>query len=522
MRCLWLVCGLALISSASFAGEYDWKVTKSWTPALEDKFSEFVSDVGESGCRSLDSCIKSKTANRMYYSKTPKSKKFPADCADFPYALRMFFAWMEGLPFDYVSSPELANSAKETIKDIRYSKYGNKPNSIRSIVRGEVYNAHKEINRMRNTVSTATYRMHYDYQSDFYPTELNRKHIKPGTIAYDPAGHAAIVYKVEEDGRIKMMDAHPDNSVTRITYDKKFVRSRPAHGAGLRNWRPELDDSETRSLPGFSEVQFNRMGKRKKIPFVINGQKVGYYDYLRTQMAGGNLTYNPVVELKSMIGEICSNIHDRTASVNAAIRNKIHKKRHPEKLPENIYGTHGEWEDFSTPSRDARLKVAFIEMNNEVKRFIKMYKNSDKRISYEPKKSNYSGSCKTNSCYLAGSLLDAYDKMNNSSQCKFVYNNSNGRDVALRFNDISSRLFKLSFDPYHCIELRWGASGDELASCRDNSNKMQWYKEQQNLRNQKDRTYDLPMGYGLGELHKIGVPKAPEANLLNTLYNELD
>ena len=32
------------------------------------------------------------------------------------------------------------------------------------------------------------------------------------------------------------------------------------------------------------------------------------------------------------------------------------------KLPENIYGTTGEWELYASPSRDARLKAAFREL----------------------------------------------------------------------------------------------------------------------------------------------------------------
>ena len=64
--------------------------------------------------------------------------------------------------------------------------------------------------------------MHYKYISDFYPAALDLDNIRAGTTVYDPAGHAAIIYKIEKDGRIKMMDAHPDQSITHITFDKKF------------------------------------------------------------------------------------------------------------------------------------------------------------------------------------------------------------------------------------------------------------------------------------------------------------
>jgi hypothetical protein len=208
-----------------------------------------------------------------------KHGHFYADCADYPYSLRMAFAWFEGLPFDYVADVELVDP-NDPQEDLRYSRFGNKPKGKKKFTQGKTYNFYKSLNYMNwNMISTRTYRIHYKYEFDFYPTYLNRENIKPGTVVYDSSGHAAIVYKIEKNGRIKMMDAHPDGSVTRITYDKKFVRSRPAHGVSIGNWRPELNTQPTSDLPGFSAEQFNGIRERKKIPFTINGSKVGYYDY---------------------------------------------------------------------------------------------------------------------------------------------------------------------------------------------------------------------------------------------------
>ncbi len=64
------------------------------------------------------------------------------------------------------------------------------------------------------------------------------------------------------------------------------------------------------------------------------------------------------------------------------------------------------------------------------------------------------------------------------------------------------RLFKISFDPYHCIELRWGAVGDERSSCPDGKAKLKWYEAEQRLRNQPDRTYDLQMAFDIDELNR--------------------
>src|SRR5690606_37076182 len=119
------------------------------------------------------------------------------------------------------------------------------------------------------------------------------------------------------------------------------------------------------------------------------------------------------------------------------------------------------------PSRDARLKTGFVSLVSEMQRLVQLYQDKPSRISYEPTASRYSGNCRSNDkvCFLGASLLAAYEEASNSSECNFQYTRSNGRVVNMGFEDIVSRLFKMSFDPYHCAELRWGATGSELSSC---------------------------------------------------------
>lgn len=513
LRFILVFCVMAMVQSVQ-AGEYDWTVTREWTAADEDKFSEFIAIMGDSQCTTLNKCLTSATANPFYVNKTPKSSQKPylADCADLPYALRMYFAWMEGLSFDYVSAVSPAEPSKETSKDIRYTRYGNKPGQKKQFTVGQKYNAYSEMINLINTVSTATYRMHYDFVGDFYPTELNLINIRPGTVLYDPAGHAAIIYKIESDGRIKMMDAHPDQSITRITFDKRFSRSRVAHGAGFRNWRPELNTAATASLSGFSTEQFNQS-------YELQGQVVDYYDYVRTQMAGGHLQFNPVTELKNSMLEICENIKDRVRAVGLSIEDQIDRKAHPDRLPENIYGTSGEWEEYSTPSRDARLKVSFVSLYQDALRLIQSYENGDPSVVYEVKSSPYSTHCAANdtTCYLVASMIEAYEQTNQDVRCQFQYINSGNRSVQFDYHDIATRLFALSFDPYHCVELRWGAQGEELKTCASDGYKLQWYTAEQGLRNQIERTYEAKMNFDVHGVVDLGVKTPPVVDLLGEL-----
>ncbi len=192
------------------------------------------------------------------------------------------------------------------------------------------------------------------------------------------------------------------------------------------------------------------------------------------------------------------------ASVDEAIQHGIHRKPQPERLPYNIYGTDGEWEIYSTPSRDARLKTSFREAHKKIEQFIELTAQRSPMI-------DYSGDVESLKRDLAQVLRNAYNA------CTLSYKNSLGREVALTLEDIEERLWDLSFDPYHCVEHRWGARGSEAATCSDSDLKKAWYAAERRLRNQIERTYDTRMDFNLDELRRAvpgsGVDEAPTVNL---------
>src|SRR5262249_41612398 len=160
--------------------------------------------------------------------------------------------------------------------------------------------------------------------------------------------------------------------MTHGTYGRKFVRSSPGMGAGFKNWRPmrlvgatkssdgtyvggHVELAKNAELPDYSEEQFFGNGERPADrewasgPFMLDGQPVDYYDYMRAMMGGGSLAYDPIAEVRNMVHSNCDDIKYRAEAVDLAIAAKIHLKSQPDRLPQNIYGTEGEWEEFSTP-----------------------------------------------------------------------------------------------------------------------------------------------------------------------------
>jgi len=500
-----------------------------WTPADERGFGEFLTSIGDSECRTVDSCLHG--PGNPFRASDPEGIYFRSDCADLPYVLRFYYAWKRGLPFAYVSQVE----PRGHTRDIRYTARGNAV-AERVTVAGGEQSGYAVIDTLREAVSSATFRIHPDLEDpleqDLYSPVIAPGSIRPGTVIYDPNGHLATVYRVDPDGRIHYLDAHPDNALTRGFYDLRFVRASPGMGAGFKNWRPATLVGATRRPDGtyqgghvvlpankaiadFSVEQFFGNGPRPQDDrdwrdgtFTLNKQTMDYYDYVRARLAGGNLSFDPLKEVHDMVESNCADLHYRADAVTLAIAAGISGQPQPDRLPQNIYGTDGDWETFSTPSRDARLKTAFKELRDQVARFMAMYQAGDPKLKYAGQN-------------LAVDMLTAYDR--EAATCRISYMRSDGSPAAFGYEEARKRLFLMSFDPYHCIERRWGASDPrELATCRDGESKRAWYAAEQNLRNQIDRTYDVQMGFSLGELQAhvegSGVAVPPDIDVRTYLW----
>ncbi len=507
------VCSLAALGFASAQATIPeavntgkrWEVYKeSWTAEDEAGYAEFVQAIGRSDCTSLPSCLENE-ANPYRSQSDPVLR---GDCADMAYVLRAYYAWKNGLPFSFQNAMRTADGARQ---DIRYSSEGNVVTHRRS-VRNYVTNAHTFLKSIGGQVSTAMFRTHPETgggrtHDDFYPVEVSRESVKPGVIAYDIYGHVGIVYDVLDDGRVLIIASHPDQSVTRSTYGPNFMRSKPELGAGLKAWRPifvegaeksedgslvggELRAASNEDIEDFSLEQYygnvpHPSGVWHYGEFRFQDRTLKYYDYVRRKLAAPGFAYDPTEELRFGLETICGAIKARKVAVDSALMSNIHLKPHPKKLPPNIYGTYGEWEEYSTPSRDARLKVSFIELRREMQELVKHVEEGDPSVRYEGEN-------------LADDLLKAFNEEKDA--CTITYWRSDKTRMRLNLAHVMDRLFELSFDPYHCPERRWGATGAELESCTDDAEKEQWHNALKFLRYQAERTYDVRMDFALHEL----------------------
>jgi hypothetical protein len=507
----WVGFGLCVILSAAHA-EGTWRITKDhWAAADEAGFSRFVEAIGASNCSSSESCLRD-PANPFRLTDQ-RFLDINTDCAKWPYLLRAYYAWKNGLPFSFEDG--YAGSDDE-----KHNATGNRPTSRRAFIdRGEGINGPAAVREVIETVNSATYRWDVTrddgVRSDFYAPAIKPGSIRPGTVIYDTNAHVGIVYRVDADGRIYYMDAHPDFTITRSVYGAQFGQSPLKLGGGLKNWRPQQlkgarDDGEGHLIGGrivlaandeiedFALVQYvgtepNPSQSPKKARFVYDGEEMGLYTYVRTAMSGGLTVFNPLHELRISMKNLCRDLKDRANTVNLAISEHIQDKPHPSSLPENLFDAWGDWENYATPARDARLREGFAQFYSHIAGIIELWVKRDPRIAYE-------GSD------FRADLLAAYDAQ--SEACDLTYLSTDKRPVPLTLGDVATRLYAISYDPYDCIELRWGAEGIERESCTQDEKKMRWYAAQQRFRQMQSR--DFFAGYELETLErKAQKPLAP-------------
>lgn len=546
LRRLMAVSLLAIMGSAlAQAQSRSWVITKStWTSQDEARYSAFIQSLGRSKCNDVHSCITG--PGNPYRSSDPSDVRFYSDCADFPYFLRAYFAWKNELPFSYIGSvrsfdaderkknpPVLIPGEELKPLDSRYSALGNYAVGRTTLIPsdGKTLDFFSSMARLQNTVFSGTLRIGPSttagIASDFYSPAIKLGSIRPGTTIYDPNGHVAVIYDILPDGRVLHFDAHPDNSVTHGTFSAKFSRSSPAQGAGFKNFRPfewvgaKPRSDGSRGLTGgklifksdsdiadFDVTQYYGsppvVSDWKAGTFEKNGRSLNFHEYVRSQLATEKIS--PVVEFQSALEDLCNNMRERAASVEAALRKNIHLKPHPDTLPANLFGSEGDWENFSTPGRDTRLRASFLQLQSNVEtRYQQWIQNDFSDMKYSGEN-------------LKKDLLRAFHGVN--LMCPVSYTNSNGKKIHLGFELAIRRLFKMSFDPYHCPELRWGASHpQEKNSCPDGSSKISWYEAQQSIRNFLQRDWSASRAITIDDLRggKYGSTETPLIDLKDFL-----
>ncbi len=476
-----------------------WVVEREWNDAAEEEFAEWVHAIGmarEKRAFRLAAGLKNPDVNPLY---TPEDDelRFEADCATFIYAMRSYFAYKTRRPFSFQANKERrykANNRPRVFKD--FSQFPDFGRLFRSTL---------------SAVSSGHFRMHAKLEgTDTYPIDVTRESIRPGVVYYDPNGHALMVYRVDEDtGDIFFMDGHPDGTLTRKRFDEKLARGSAKYGGGFRGWRHyriEILDEAAGSFVVARETNLEAAHYSDSAQYLrkfnIDGIELGFHEWVKARVKRDGIYTLPREEFTRRLGGICRDLKVREKAVDAALADDIYLQVHPRKLPANIYRTRGDWQEHSTPALDTGLRRSAVELRAFVIDTMDRVHAGDPRVKFD-------GSA----AQLRDEYLDIWVEFVASDQCAVEYTNSEGDSLRLSLHDVMGRLFDISFDPYHCPELRWGAPADsaERRTCMDGKGKLSWYSKERRLRN---RTF--PMLRRSTHLYR-GPARPPRADIVNLL-----
>jgi hypothetical protein len=516
-------CRLFLKSNAAGGNEFStlfgspegaYLADKKWDEKAEEQFSAWIEQLGrerEIGtCQKLGQCLTSRQANSLW-SEDDKNLSVFADCTDAPLLLRAYFAFKTKRPFQYVSSVSNERLSQEN-SPIEFKGFNDYKN-INSLLQGISNDVHSGFFRMAPNVENG----------DTYPIDISVESVRPGTLYYDPNGQVLMVYHVEKNGLVKFLSGHSDNTLTTSPFGERFSRGGPLDGGGFRAWRwmsietVNADQKRFRlaRLPNSQSRFYNPQAQYQNEYTLGNDVKTNYHSWVRSRLANNTAKTKPVQEFHDQIKSLCTDIQQRVHVINAASEKGMTQKSHPGLLPSSIYAATGDWEIFSTPSRDTRIR-------NAMRGLYRYANNSIVQLGQKNANVEFRGSQRM----LAVAFRESWNTMTTQEACQFTYTNSEGKPVLLTLNDIVNRVFDLSFDPYHCPEMRWGAkpargasvATPDYSTCPRDATKEDWYWKETRLRNTLEHSYGEPTPYDAGTItpEDIHVP-----NMLNTLITKL-
>jgi hypothetical protein len=393
------------------------------------------------------------------------------DCGIFPALMFMYYSYRRGLPCVIRPNTDTAIRSMPysgNFKSFATSSFGFYSRSFRTPPSSET--------------------------SGSVPVKVERDTVVPGTAAYDVNGHGLMVSKIDDDGTVRFLDAHPDKSISFSKTPESALEGNIKLGntiyGGFRQMRlAKLENGEAHSFSneemipfGFSLDQQENYPKIKSGLLEIGGKRIKTFSqFIRARMKETGTIESPIEYIAKAAKDFGNMMRSRESFVQDAWRNVL--SYGPITFPNggNIYVTSGRWEEWSSPSSDCDRKQAYNGMATRLEEMTNGFPNDGDF--------DYTGF--TSRDELISGILEAKDRY--FKEQIIPYKHSSGKTIEINLLDVEERLWDLSFDPNHPPELRWGApkNSEERENMRirkvpiagmGNVNGIKAYDMEQNLR----------------------------------------
>ncbi len=447
-----------------------WQTEKSWDAHYEELYSGWINmllgQLAEgSSWPSLHELTQNHERNILYNSLglneddslSPVHVVMQPDCADNPFFLRAYFAWKMGLPFGFhLCDRGYQGKAPKTDRWIT--------NETSSLRQNRVAKFNSFLRLVMDGVHSSTARTALNQNgTDYYPIQLSRQAIRPGTIFADPYGHTFVItawkpQTPDQSGLLLAVDAQPDGTVAvKRFWEGNFLFN--THNVvgdpGFKAFRPIIQADEKLQLLANEQLT----DSSAYIPFSLVQSKMerdSFYD--RIDRLINPQSMNVFWVLQNLVGALHEQVLVRVKSV--ALCEEALKAKPGMIIPmpgsaNAVFQTGGLWEAYSTPNRDLRLLIA-----------IESVEQFPQKAAADPRRYLLPDT-------LAASeiieMLNEFLDRETSSQ-NITYINSGGIPTTLSLKEIIGRkeAFEMAYNPNDCVETRWGAAENsvEKALCK--------------------------------------------------------
>lgn len=476
-----------------------WTTRRGWSSGTENLYSAWIEHLFDAPLEeqpswtALHDVLRDRTRNFLFdhlgAAEDEQGIVIRPDCADLPYFLRAYFTFKLGLPFGWsrcsrgedggpphckafatnedpfppvdrepqTPARESQTPPRELPKlppwaDPDRDPSGPWENNAKRL--GELFRT-----TLADAVQSAAGRTPPEAEeSDYYPVSVSIETLRPGTIFADPYGHVLVISsRIPESsvasGVLLAVDGQPDGTVAR----KRFWRGNflfaidPAlGGAGFKRFRPVVRDrvsgrlvhAKNADLPDYSATDQYSSGVE------------GFYDKIEDVLSP--LPSSPMRALLEALQALEEQVTTRVHSIENG-RNFLANGGPVVDMPEGekIFETTGQWEDFSTPSRDLRLLIA-----------IDVVRGLPARIMRRPER--YVLPVAEPIDQLPRELEDRLAR--ELRERKFEYVRTDGSRWQLSLQDVVDRqgALEMAYNPNDCVEERWGAPAGsaEASTCK--------------------------------------------------------
>lgn len=381
-----------------------WETKQQWNPELEAKYSKWV-----------------RTDYSTDIFMTGKYRGIPTDCADAVYSARAIFAYENGLPF---AVRDLTGSLRRhTLITNEMSRFDKNKNSMERFKKFLIY-----IFDITNTKSISY---------DSYPIAINRDSVKPGAAwvraritarniftgvnSTVQPGHAEVVKYVKDTGVIFTIHSTVPQGLRHLKVTSGLVFMPTNKKVGLRKMlAPHEYFKDESTLPNFSLEQY-------KLGFDEQGKKQSLKRWAQDVQNRLKLRDESKEEMVQRYADnLCAKITERVDEVMKGEKKRVRIGRCMNEREYDLY---------STPSRDKKIKDAVVELvrSNYPKGWITRKKMKTYR--------KYLKACESLE-YSPGKSINIIKAM------RAIYKG------------------KASSDPNQTLDARWGVESTENTGCK--------------------------------------------------------